>query len=159
MTYFAAAAPWRSGGPVAGRMSFPREFTVPLFRKRFMALDPATVSTVLSLLPTILEQANKTIEKIKKGKRKDEAGGSSDVPGEIAGGRDTATRIAELEHAAVQQAETVKMLAEQHAITIEALRKEAARLDRRLRLMTAVAMAGFALGLAGVVVAVNALLR
>jgi Pyruvate/2-oxoacid:ferredoxin oxidoreductase gamma subunit len=123
-----------------------------------MALDPATVSTVLSLLPTILEQANKTIEKIKKGKRKDEAGGVS-ATGEIAGGRDTATRIAELEQAAVQQAETVKMLAEQHAITIEALRKEAARLDRRLRLMTAVAMAGFALGLAGLVVAVNALLR
>ncbi len=59
----------------------------------------------------------------------------------------------------MQQAEAVKLLAEQHAITIEALRREAARLDRRLRLMTGVAMAGFALGLAGLVVALNLLLR
>lgn len=121
-----------------------------------MALDPATVSTVLSLLPTILEQANKTIDRFKKGKRKDGA------PAESAEGaepRDPAARIAELEAAAMQQAEAVKMLAEQHAITIEALRREAARLDRRLRLMTGVAMAGVALGLGSLVIALNLLFR
>ncbi|WP_439682645.1 Membrane protein [Cupriavidus oxalaticus] len=127
---------------------------MPSLRKRLMALDPATVSTVLSLLPTILEQANKTIEKIKKGKRKDDA-----PEGAVAETRDPAARIAELEAAAVQQAEAVKLLAEQHAITIEALRKEAARLDRRLRLMTAVAMGGVALGLGSLVVALNLLFR
>lgn len=126
----------------------------PALRKRLMALDPTTVTTVLSLLPTILEQANKTIEKIKKGKRRD---GTADMPGPDT--RDPAARIADLENAAMQQAEAVKLLAEQHAITIEALRREAARLDRRLRLMTGVAMAGFALGLAGLVVALNLLLR
>ncbi|MCA3187309.1 MULTISPECIES: hypothetical protein [unclassified Cupriavidus] len=129
---------------------------MPSLRKRLMALDPATVSTVLSLLPTILEQANKTIEKLKKGKRKDE-NGSTQADADPA--RDPAARIAELEAAAVQQAEAVKLLAEQHAITIEALRREAARLDRRLRLMTAVAMAGVAFGLGGLVIAVNLLLR
>jgi len=118
-----------------------------------MALDPATVSTVLSLLPTILEQANKTIEKLKKGKRRD------DAQADAVDTRDPAARIAELEAAAVQQAEAVKLLAEQHAITIEALRREAARLDRRLRLMTAVAMAGVALGLGGLVIALNLLFR
>lgn len=137
----------RSTGTAAG-MSWPA------LRKRLMALDPTTVTTVLSLLPTILEQANKTIEKIKKGKRKD---GGADMPGPDP--RDAAARIADLENAAMQQAEAVKLLAEQHAITVEALRREAARLDRRLRLMTAVAMAGFALGLAGLVVALNLLLR
>lgn len=121
-----------------------------------MALDPATVSTVLSLLPTILDQANKTIEKIKKGKRKDEGADGGGLHGEA---RDPAARIAELESAAMQQAEAVKMLAEQHAITIEALRREAGRLDRRLRLMTAVAMGGFALGLAALIVALNLLFR
>jgi Pyruvate/2-oxoacid:ferredoxin oxidoreductase gamma subunit len=126
----------------------------PALRKRLMALDPTTVTTVLSLLPSILEQANKTIEKIKKGKRKD---GGADAPGPDS--RDAAARIADLEIAAMQQAEAVKLLAEQHAITIEALRREAARLERRLRLMTAVAMAGFALGLGGLVVALNLLLR
>lgn len=119
-----------------------------------MALDPATVSTVLSLLPTILEQANKTIDKIKKGKRKDDAAAP-----DAADTRDPAARIAELEAAAVQQAEAVKLLAEQHAITIEALRGEAARLDRRLRLMTGVAMTGVALGLGGLVIAINLLVR
>jgi len=126
---------------------------VSSLRKRIMALDPATVSTVLSLLPTILEQANKTIEKIKKGRRREDDGGTG------AGARDPAARIAELESAAMQQAEAVKLLAEQHAITIEALRKEAARLDRRLRLMTAVAMAGVALGIGALVVSLNLLLR
>lgn len=126
-------------------------------RKRLMALDPATVSTVLSLLPTILEQANKTIEKIKKGKRKDD--GKDGAPADAIDTRDPSARIAELEAAAVQQAEAVKLLAEQHAITIEALRREAARLDRRLRLMTAVAMAGVALGLGGLVIALNLLFR
>jgi len=120
-----------------------------------MALDPATVSTVLSLLPTILEQANKTIEKLKKGKRKDEGAQAADAEPP----RDPAARIAELEAAAVQQAEAVKLLAEQHAITIEALRREAARLDRRLRLMTAVAMAGVAFGLGGLIIAINLLFR
>jgi Pyruvate/2-oxoacid:ferredoxin oxidoreductase gamma subunit len=126
---------------------------MPSLRKRLMALDPATVSTV-SLLPTILEQANKTIEKLKKGKKKDEGAqpGAADT-------RDPAARIAELETTAMQQAEAVKLLAEQHAITIEALRREAARLDRRLRLMTAVAMAGVALGLGGLVIALNLLFR
>lgn len=119
-----------------------------------MALDPATVSTVLSLLPTILDQANKTIEKLKKGKRKDDA-----APADAVEARDPAARIAELEAAAMQQAEAVKLLAEQHAITIEALRREAARLDRRLRLMTAVAMGGVALGLGGLVIALNLLFR
>jgi Pyruvate/2-oxoacid:ferredoxin oxidoreductase gamma subunit len=119
-----------------------------------MALDPATVSTVLSLLPTILEQANKTIDKIKKGRRKDDG-----TDGTAPETRDPAARIAELEAAAVQQAEAVKLLAEQHALTIDALRKEAARLDRRLRLMTTVAMAGVALGLGGLVIALNLLFR
>ncbi|NSX14175.1 MULTISPECIES: hypothetical protein [Cupriavidus] len=127
---------------------------MPSLRKRLMALDPTTVSTVLSLLPTILEQANKTLEKLKKNKRKD---GSPE--GAVADARDPATRIAELEAAVVQQAEAVKLLAEQHAITIDALRKEAARLDRRLRLMTAVAMGGVALGLGGLVIALNLLFR
>jgi hypothetical protein len=119
-----------------------------------MALDPTTVSTVLSLLPTILEQANKTIDKIKKGRRKDDA-----TDGATTEARDPAARIAELEAAAVRQAEAVKLLAEQHAITIEALRKEAARLDRRLRLMTTVAMTGVALGFGGLVIALNLLFR
>jgi hypothetical protein len=119
-----------------------------------MALDPTTVSTVLSLLPTILEQANKTLEKLKKNKRKD-----GTPEGAVADARDPAARIAELEAAAVQQAEAVKLLAEQHAITIDALRKEAARLDRRLRLMTAVAMGGVALGLGSLVIALNLLFR
>ncbi|PVY80781.1 conserved hypothetical protein [Cupriavidus taiwanensis] len=127
---------------------------MPSLRKRLMALDPTTVSTVLSLLPTILEQANKTLEKLKKNKRKD---GTPDAA--VADARDPATRIAELEAAVVQQAEAVKLLAEQHAITIDALRKEAARLDRRLRLMTAVAMGGVALGLGALVIALNLLLR
>ncbi|WP_153947803.1 hypothetical protein [Cupriavidus sp. U2] len=129
---------------------------MPSSAKRFMALDPATVSTVLSLLPTILEQANKTIEKLKKGKRKD---GSESTQPDAEPPRDPAARIAELEAAAVQQAEAVKLLAEQHAITIEALRREAARLDRRLRLMTAVAMAGVAFGLGGLIIAINLLFR
>ncbi|WP_020204566.1 MULTISPECIES: hypothetical protein [Cupriavidus] len=124
-----------------------------------MALDPATVSTVLSLLPTILEQANKTIEKIKKGRRKDGAPENAGPESIEARDGSAAARIAELEAAAVQQAEAVKLLAEQHAITIEALRKEAARLDRRLRLMTSVAMAGVALGLGALVVALNLLFR
>ncbi|MFS8976681.1 hypothetical protein [Cupriavidus necator] len=127
---------------------------MPSLRKRLMALDPTTVSTVLSLLPTILEQANKTIEKLKKSKRKDET-----PEGAVADARDPSARIAELEAAAVQQAEAVKLLAEQHAITIEALRKEAARLDRRLRLMTAVAMGGVALGLGSLMIALNLLFR
>ncbi|NUO85362.1 MAG: hypothetical protein HOQ33_08335 [Cupriavidus sp.] len=127
---------------------------MPSLRKRLMALDPTTVSTVLSLLPTILEQANKTLEKLKKNKRKD-----GTPEGAVADARDPAARIAELEAAVVQQAEAVKLLAEQHAITIDALRKEAARLDRRLRLMTAVAMGGVALGLGGLVIALNLLLR
>ncbi|TWG79710.1 hypothetical protein L602_000600001100 [Cupriavidus gilardii J11] len=122
-----------------------------------MALDPATVTTVLSLLPTILEQANKTIEKLKKGKRRDGEAAPGDQPPPDP--RELANRLGELEAAAMQQAEAVKMLAEQHAITIDALRKEAARLDRRLRLMTAVAMGGFALGLAGLIIAINVLLR
>ncbi|AOY90932.1 hypothetical protein BKK79_03215 [Cupriavidus sp. USMAA2-4] len=126
---------------------------VPSLRKRIMALDPATVSTVLSLLPTILEQANKTIEKIKKGRRREDGAPGAAEP------RDPAARLAELESAAMQQAEAVKLLAEQHAITIDALRKEAARLDRRLRLMTAVAMAGVALGIGALVVSLNLLLR
>lgn len=121
-----------------------------------MALDPTTVSTVLSLLPTILEQANKTIEKLKKGRRKDDAGQPADLSHDP---RDPTARIAELEAAAVQQAEAVKLLAEQHALTIDALRKEAARLDRRLRLMTGVAMAGVALGLGSLVIALNLLFR
>ncbi|CAG2128204.1 hypothetical protein [Cupriavidus plantarum] len=132
-----------------------------------MGLDPATVGTVLSLLPTILEQANKTIEKIKKARRKDGTDDSAaNADNADAGGNRalgdaarTAARIAELEAAALQQAEAVKMLAEQHAITIEALRKEAARLDRRLRLMTAVAMGGVALGIGALVIALNLLLR
>ena len=127
---------------------------MPSLRKRLMALDPTTVSTVLSLLPTILEQANKTLEKLKKNKRKD---GSPEAA--VADARDPAARIAELEAVVVQQAEAVKLLAEQHAITIDALRKEAARLDRRLRLMTAVAMGGVALGLGGLVIALNLLFR
>ncbi|CAG9180673.1 hypothetical protein [Cupriavidus pampae] len=129
-----------------------------------MALDPATVGTVLSLLPTILEQANKTIEKIKKGRRKDGTSEGTDGPaagalGEPERAARVDARVAELEAAALQQAEAVKLLAEQHAITVEALRKEAGRLDRRLRLMTAVAMAGVALGIGALVIALNLLLR
>jgi hypothetical protein len=122
-----------------------------------MALDPNTVSTVLSLLPTILDQANKTIEKLKKGRKKDDTGAVT--PPAPLTDRDAAARIAELEATALRQAEAVKLLAEQHAITIDALRKEAARLDRRLRLMTGVAMAGVALGLGGLMIALNLLFR
>ncbi|MBY4898008.1 hypothetical protein [Cupriavidus sp. AU9028] len=124
-----------------------------------MALDPATVSTVLSLLPTILEQANKTIERFKKNKRKDGEPADADSAAPATPPEELARRVAELEAAAMQQAEAVKMLAEQHAITIEALRKEAARLDRRLRLMTAVAMAGVGIAVPALVIAVNLLLR
>lgn len=124
-----------------------------------MALDPATVSTVLSLLPTILEQANKTIERFKKNKRKDGDPADADPAAPATPPEELARRIAELESAAMHQAEAVKMLAEQHAITIEALRKEAARLDRRLRLMTTVAMAGVGIAVPALVIAINLLLR
>ncbi|CBJ38645.1 conserved protein of unknown function [Ralstonia solanacearum CMR15] len=112
-------------------------------RQRIMGLDPNTIGTVLSLLPTILEQANKTIDKFKH--RKKAGAEPAHADGAPA---DPNTRIAELEAAIAQQAESVKLLAEQHALTIEALREEAARLERRLTRMTWLAGAGFALAVA-----------
>ena len=109
-------------------------------RQRIMGLDPNTIGTVLSLLPTILEQANKTIDKFKKRKKT----GTEAARAEGAA-PDPNTRIAELEAAILQQAESVKLLAEQHAITIDALRDEAARLERRLKRMPWLASIGFAI--------------
>jgi hypothetical protein len=117
-----------------------------------MGLDPNTIGTVLSLLPTILEQANKTIDKFKNRKK---AGAE---PARAEGAPpDPNTRIAELESAILQQAEAVKLLAEQHAITIDALRDEAARLERRFKRMTWLAFAGFVLAVAALVFAQQAL--
>ena len=117
-------------------------------RNRIMGLDPNTIGTVLSLLPTILEQANKTIEKFKNRKK----AGTEAARAEGAA-PDPNTRIAELEAAILQQAESVKLLAEQHAITIDALRDEAARLERRLKRMTWLAAIGFVLAIAALIVA------
>ena len=63
-------------------------------RQRIMGLDPNTIGTVLSLLPTILEQANKTIDKFKNRKKT----GTEPARGEGAA-PDPNTRIAELEAA------------------------------------------------------------
>ncbi|MGM3276277.1 hypothetical protein [Ralstonia sp. 24A2] len=120
-------------------------------RQRIMGLDPNTIGTVLSLLPTILEQANKTIDKFKNRKK------AGTEPARADGAApDPNTRIAELEAAILQQAESVKLLAEQHAITIDALRDEAARLERRLKRMTWLASIGFALAIAALVIAQQA---
>lgn len=121
-------------------------------RQRIMGLDPNTIGTVLSLLPTILEQANKTIDKFKH--RKKAGAESARADGAPA---DPNTRIAELEAAIAQQAESVKLLAEQHALTTRALREEAARLERRLTRMTWLAGAGFALAVAALAFAQQAL--
>ncbi len=121
-------------------------------RQRIMGLDPNTIGTVLSLLPTILEQANKTIDKFKNRRKADT--GTARADGAPA---DPDTRIAELEAAIAQQAESVKLLAEQHALTIGALREEAARLERRLKRMTWLTAAGFALAVAALVFAQQAL--
>ncbi|CBJ43237.1 membrane protein [Ralstonia solanacearum] len=121
-------------------------------RQRIMGLDPNTIGTVLSLLPTILEQANKTIDKFKNRRKTDT--GTARADGAPA---DPDTRIAELEAAIAQQAESVKLLAEQHALTIGALREEAARLERRLKRMTWLTAAGFALAVAALVFAQQAL--
>lgn len=118
-------------------------------RQRIMGLDPNTIGTVLSLLPTILEQANKTIDKFKNRKKT----GTEPARAEGAASVDPNTRIAELEAAILQQAESVKLLAEQHAITIDALRDEAARLERRLKRMTWLAAIGFVLAIAALIVA------
>lgn len=123
-------------------------------RQRIMGLDPNTIGTVLSLLPTILEQANKTIDKFKN-RKKANTGGSETARADGAA-PDPNTRIAELEAAILQQAESVKLLAEQHAITIDALRDEAARLERRLKRMTWLASIGFALAVAALVIAQQA---
>lgn len=120
-------------------------------RQRIMGLDPNTIGTVLSLLPTILEQANKTIEKFKNRKKTGTETARAD-----GAAPDPNTRIAELEAAILQQAESVKLLAEQHAITIDALRDEAARLERRLKRMTWLASIGFALAGAALVIAQQA---
>ncbi|MHA6878882.1 hypothetical protein [Ralstonia pseudosolanacearum] len=121
-------------------------------RQHIMGLDPNTIGTVLSLLPTILEQANKTIDTFKH--RKKAGAESARVDSAPA---DPNTRIAELEAAIAQQAESVKLLAEQHALTIEALREETARLERRLTRMTWLAGAGFALAIAALAFAQQAL--
>ncbi len=123
-------------------------------RQRIMGLDPNTIGTVLSLLPTILEQANKTIDKFKNRRKAGTGTGTARADGAPA---DPDTRIAELEAAIAQQAESVKLLAEQHALTIGALREEAARLERRLKRMTWLAAAGFALAVAALVFAQQAL--
>lgn len=90
-----------------------------------MALDPGTVTAILSLLPNILEQANKTIDRFKN--RKAPASNAAD------GMVSLEVRVQELEAAAMRNAETIKLLAEQSAQTIEALRSEADRLQRQLR--------------------------
>ncbi|ALF88168.1 MULTISPECIES: hypothetical protein [Ralstonia solanacearum species complex] len=125
-------------------------------RQRIMGLDPNTIGTVLSLLPTILEQANKTIDKFKN-RRKAGTGTGTGTARADGAPADPDTRIAELEAAIAQQAESVKLLAEQHALTIGALREEAARLERRLKRMTWLAAAGFALAVAALVFAQQAL--
>ena len=51
----------------------------------------------------------------------------------------------------------VRHLLEQHAITIDALRDEAARLERRFKRMTWLAFAGFVLAVAALVFAQQAL--
>ncbi len=108
----------------------------------------------MSLLPTILEQANKTIDKFKNRKKANTA--DSEHARAEGAAPDPNTRIAELEAAILQQAESVKLLAEQHAITIDALRDEAARLERRLSRMTWLASIGFVLAVAALVFALQA---
>ncbi|MCO5398938.1 hypothetical protein [Ralstonia soli] len=120
-------------------------------RQRIMGLDPNTIGTVLSLLPTILEQANKTIDKFKN--RKKAGTDAARAEGAAPDLNTQSARIAELEAAILQQAESVKLLAEQHAITIDALRDEAARLERRLKRMTWLAAIGFVLAIAALIVA------
>ena len=61
-------------------------------RQRIMGLDPNTIGTVLSLLPTILEQANKTIDKFKNRKKT-----GTEPAREEGAAPDPKTRIAELE--------------------------------------------------------------
>jgi hypothetical protein len=133
-------------------MSGPNRFDK--LRQRIMGLDPNTIGTVLSLLPTILEQANKTIDKFKNRKKAGTEPARAD--GAAPDPNTQTARIAELEAAILQQAESVKLLAEQHAITIDALRDEAARLERRLKRMTWLASIGFALAIAAVVIAQQA---
>jgi hypothetical protein len=96
---------------------------MPSLRKRLMALDPATVSTVLSSCRPSSNRPTRPSRSSRKARRRTRKARNPARPT-----RDPAARIAELETTAMQQAEAVKLLAEQHAITIEALRREAARL-------------------------------
>jgi sensor c-di-GMP phosphodiesterase-like protein len=115
-------------------------------KKRLMAIDPVTVSTVLSVLPTIFEQANKTIEKYKASRRKD---GSP----EAAPGISPDARLAELETTVMQQAQSLKLLAEQHAETIAAMQEESRQLRKHLKTAVGLAIGAGTLALCALVVA------
>ncbi len=108
-----------------------------------MAIDPATVGTVLSVLPTIFEQANKTIEKYKASRRKD--GGEKTVD----------ARVAELESAVMLQAESMKLLAEQHAGTIAAMQAESRQLRKHLKLATGIAIGACVIAASSLIVVFN----
>lgn len=119
-------------------------------KKRLMALDPATVSTVLSVLPTIFEQANKTIEKYKASRRKDgQPGASPEVTPE--------TRLAELESTVMQQAQSLKLLAEQHAETIAAMQTESRQLRKHLKVAIGLAIGAGAVAVSALVIVFNLL--
>lgn len=113
-----------------------------------MAIDPATVSTVLSVLPTIFEQANKTIEKYKASRRKD---------GGDAAGRTPETRLAELETTVMQQAQSLKLLAEQHAETIAAIQAESRQLRKHLKIAIGLAIGAGVLAASSLIVVFNLL--
>jgi sensor c-di-GMP phosphodiesterase-like protein len=119
-------------------------------KKRLMAIDPATVSTVLSVLPTIFEQANKTIEKYKASRRK-EAGGDAGA------GATPEARLAELETTVMQQAQSLKLLAEQHAETIAAIQAESRQLRKHLKFAIGLAIGAGVLAASSLIVVFNLL--
>lgn len=114
-----------------------------------MAIDPATVSTVLSVLPTIFEQANKTIEKYKASRRKE--------AGEPGAGMTPEARLAELETTVMQQAQSLKLLAEQHAETIAAIRAESRQLRKHLKIAIGLAIGTGVLAASSLIVVFNLL--
>lgn len=108
-------------------------------RQRIMGLDLDTIGIVSSLLSTILERVDKTIDKFKNRK---EAGTESFRAEGAAPGPNT--WITELKAAILQQTESVKLLAGQHTVTVDVLRDKVARLERRLRRTTWLTSIGFA---------------
>lgn len=118
-----------------------------------MAIDPATVSTVLSVLPTIFEQANKTIEKYKASRRKEAGGdaGAGTTPETLN------ARLAELETTVMQQAQSLKLLAEQHAETIAAIQAESRQLRKHLKFAIGLAIGAGVLAASSLIVVFNLL--